>query len=141
MKVGFTGTRNQITVAQHHALCEWLKRQHDVTEFHHGCCVGADSEALDAVQSLTKIAVTHAHPPIKAGYLSHSALDESDVKHAHKGYLDRNRDIVDACDILLACPDGEEEVRSGTWYTIRYAKRSGKPVLVFKPDGEMERGD
>ena len=50
-----------------------------------------------------------------------------------KPYLDRNRDIVDACEVLLATPDGPERLRSGTWSTVRYARKIGKPVEVRLP--------
>ena len=52
-------------------------------------------------------------------------------------YLDgftetRNKDIVNSCDILIACPENDKEViRSGTWSTIRYAKKINKTVLLF----------
>jgi hypothetical protein len=49
-----------------------------------------------------------------------------------KPFLDRNKDIVNSCDILIACPENDIEVlRSGTWSTIRYAKKINKPVLLF----------
>jgi hypothetical protein len=48
-------------------------------------------------------------------------------------YLQRNRDIVDATDVLLAAPDGPERVRSGTWSTVRYAYRAGRGVLLVMP--------
>lgn len=47
--------------------------------------------------------------------------------------LERNTDIVDMCDILIAVPiDPEvEEQRSGTWATIRYAKKMGKKIVMI----------
>lgn len=53
--------------------------------------------------------------------------------------LDRNRDIVEAAEVLIACPDGPERQRSGTWATIRHALRVGKPVVIVWPDGRVER--
>jgi predicted Rossmann fold nucleotide-binding protein DprA/Smf involved in DNA uptake len=32
-----------------------------------------------------------------------------------------------------------ESPRSGTWYTIRYALRRGKRVIIVWPDGRTER--
>jgi hypothetical protein len=54
-------------------------------------------------------------------------------------YLDRNREIVDNTDVLVACPAGPEERRSGTWSTIRHALRWGVPVILCWPDGRAER--
>jgi hypothetical protein len=50
-----------------------------------------------------------------------------------KSYLDRNHDIVDSCSILLALPTGQEILPSGTWATIRYARRAAVPVLLRLP--------
>ena len=55
-----------------------------------------------------------------------------------KPYLDRNKDIVDETNILMACPNKAEEVqRSGTWSTVRYARKVGKAVLIVYPSGKM----
>lgn len=64
------------------------------------------------------------------------ALALADVVHEPRPPLERNRDVVDASDVLLACPGGmAEEQRSGTWATIRYARKAGKPVVIVWPDG------
>lgn len=53
--------------------------------------------------------------------------------------LERNHRIVDACDVLIACPkDAQEQLRSGTWATVRYARKQGKRVIVITPDGTVE---
>ncbi len=45
--------------------------------------------------------------------------------------LDRNRDIVAAVSILIAAPETDiEEQRSGTWATVRYARKKGIPVVI-----------
>lgn len=47
-----------------------------------------------------------------------------------------NRDIVAETDELIATPKGfQEERRSGTWATVRYALKARKPVTVIWPDG------
>lgn len=45
--------------------------------------------------------------------------------------LTRNRWLASHCDLLLAVCDGR--FRSGTAATIRYAVKSGKPVLIIHP--------
>lgn len=52
------------------------------------------------------------------------------------GYMKRNDVLVAACDILLAFPRTKsEELRSGTWATVRRARKEGKPVWYFPLDG------
>ncbi len=60
-----------------------------------------------------------------------AACDERVVLHEH--YCDgcmfeRNRYMVDRCDRLLAYLTG---TRGGTYYTVRYAQKKGKPVLFL----------
>jgi hypothetical protein len=54
--------------------------------------------------------------------------------------LVRNRSVVEAAfgGLLIACPKGPEVWRSGTWATIRYARRRGCVPLIFWPDGTRE---
>ena len=46
-------------------------------------------------------------------------------------YLERNKNIVNAVDFIIAAPDGPEKVRSGTWSTVRYAKKVGTKGVVW----------
>ena len=47
-------------------------------------------------------------------------------------YLKRNKNIVNGCNILIACPiDNKPVLRSGTWSTIRYAEKINKKVMIF----------
>ena len=52
-------------------------------------------------------------------------------------YLERNRDIVRACDRLVGCPKETVEPSpgrdQGTWSTVRYARRTGVPVTILWP--------
>jgi hypothetical protein len=50
-----------------------------------------------------------------------------------KPYLERNLDIIENADMLIACPvdKNREEVRSGTWSTIRHARKRGIKVVVM----------
>jgi len=55
-----------------------------------------------------------------------------------KPYLDRNQDIVDGADILIAAPNEDKEiVRSGTWSTVRYARKSKKKIILVLRSGEV----
>jgi hypothetical protein len=56
-----------------------------------------------------------------------------------KPYLDRNKDIVKSCDLLIAFPNSkEEQIRSGTWSTMRFAKKIKRKMIIIFPDGSKE---
>jgi len=59
--------------------------------------------------------------------------------HPPRGYLDRNTDIVKHSHILIGCPSTLNEVlRSGTWATIRRARRIKTPCILIFPDGSLK---
>lgn len=128
MRVGITGTQRGATEAQLTQLRETLIR-FGVTEIHHGDCIGVDSEAHDVARALgIRIVI---HPPLvetKCGW------NEGDDRREPKPYLERNHDIVDETLMLIAVPgEDKEQLRSGTWSTVRYARRLGRPVQVITP--------
>jgi hypothetical protein len=53
--------------------------------------------------------------------------------------LDRNKIIVrSGVHRLIACPNGmEEELRSGTWMTVRFARRMKRKITFVWPDGTV----
>lgn len=76
------------------------------------------------------------HPPKDESKRAFSIADE--VRGA-KPYLQRNKDIVDETDVLIATPKGnEEELRSGVWATIRYARKQKKKIVIIFPDGSIK---
>ena len=133
--VGFTGTRHGLTPAQRQSLELVLVQEcGDDGEVHHGDCVGADA-------SCHTIALAHGwrivvHPPDNDTL---RAFCEGDETREPEGYIDRNRSIVDDTHVLVACPSGPEERRSGTWSTIRWAMKNGRRVVIVWPDGTIER--
>jgi hypothetical protein len=55
-------------------------------------------------------------------------------------YLPRNKNIVRATASLIATPfEFVEILRSGTWSTVRFARKLGKPVFLILPGGTVER--
>jgi hypothetical protein len=130
MKLGVTGTRRQPTQAQLECFASWLKEQ-SLSEFHHGGCVGADA----AMRCLASGSKTVCHPPTDKKYRAYTF---NDVYRQAKPYLERNRDIVDETDMLVAMPGGfREELRSGTWATIRYARKLNRTVVIIWPNGSI----
>lgn len=103
------------------------------TEFHHGDCVGADEKAHNIVRQVLADCTIFIHPPKNS---SKRAGCEGDFVFAVKEYLERNKDIVNGTDRMIATPqEFEEQQRSGTWSTVRYAEKCGTIVYVILPDG------
>ena len=137
MKVGFTGTQHGMSPRQHRKLAAIL-RGLDVSEFHHGDCIGSDAEAHVIAQSLGIRVVVH--PPeidAKRAFVVLSrgtAQRHADDIRVPRPYLKRNHDIVSACKLLIAAPKRlSEQRRSGTWATIRFANRNGVEVVIIVP--------
>lgn len=129
MVVGFTGTQDGMTKTQLYSFIEVLDGT-DIAKFHHGDCWGADAQAHHLVRALTQASII-THPPSNS---QKRAFVEADDILPCKDYLKRNRDIVDACDVLIATPKTrEEERRSGTWSTVRYARNKKKKVIIIYP--------
>jgi len=123
VKVGFTGTRLGMTSEQARRIEELLIELR-ATELHHGDCRGADAQAHDIAWRLGLNVVIH--PPVNPRM---RAFCPGPCRPA-KDYLERDHDIVDECEVLLATPRGPEELRSGTWATVRYARKIGRRFLV-----------
>lgn len=133
MRVGFTGSREGMTADQMLAFWNDLEDTRP-TEFHHGDCIGADSEAHEIVDAWGDVEM-HGHIPLVDRY---RAFHEFDVTYSPRGYVERNHDIVDATEVLVAAPKGPEELRSGTWSTVRYALTLGREVRLILPDGAVQ---
>lgn len=127
MILGVTGTRHDhlLNGRQRMKLASFLE-ENKVSELHHGDCLGWDVLAFFFCNILSIRTV--AHPPLDERF---RAFTKSDLILPPKEYLDRNKDIVDAVDFLIAAPDGPERLRSGTWSTVRYAKKTGVKGVVF----------
>ena len=143
MRIGFTGTRGGMTEHQRRGVKAILRTKMPKTEnLHHGDCVGADSEVHDLAIALGIPLIVH--PPVEPSNRAFRDVHRDSLSRTRevtilepKPYLERNHDIVDATDVLIAAPSGEEQLRSGTWATIRYARKSGKEVWIVMPSGEM----
>ena len=130
MKVGVTGTREGANDRQLMAVIEFIKSLGTGHELHHGDCTGVDVEVAAAAKYNGCRIV--CHPPLSTetqGYFGGDEIREP------KGYLQRDRNIVDETDMLIVVPLQDEwQPRGGTWYTHDYAIKKGKPVKVFYPN-------
>lgn len=136
MSIGFTGTQIGLSPRQKDTLKYVLSKLFVVDHsFRHGDCIGADAEAHQIALSLGfKIII---HPPIVQN--KRAFCREADIL-PEKEYLDRNKDIVKYSKILIACPKMlQEEVRSGTWSTVRYARKFNKDIIVIYFDGTIQK--
>lgn len=136
MKIGFTGTREGITNAQSDALIAllFLLGPNLVA---HGDCIGSDAEFHAICRRHMLPAAIEIFPPLDNRFRS-GCFNPGNVLHPAGEYLDRNRAIVDfGQDGLIACPSGPEERRSGTWSTVRYARKQGKRIFIVWPDGTI----
>jgi hypothetical protein len=58
---------------------------------------------------------------------------DGDVLYKPKPPLARDRDIVNAVEFLIAAPKSDDQtLRSGTWTTIRYARKTGKEIWMLE---------
>jgi hypothetical protein len=132
-RIGFTGTRNGMTPEQLLGFTNTVKA-FDLKEFHHGDCIGSDAEAHYHILGLFPHAKIIIHPPDKNGM--RAFCKPSTHIHTPLPFLRRNQEIVDETDVLIATPgEATEQVRSGTWSTVRYALKNGRFVLIVYPDG------
>lgn len=128
--VGFTGTRKGMTENQKSEFSKFIWNLNPY-EFHHGDCVGADYDAHQIVRSMCPQCKIILHP---GDTESKRANCVGDVRHHPILNKDRNFRIIKDTNMLIACPNTEEEiVRSGTWHTVRLARRLRRPVWIFKP--------
>lgn len=136
--IGFTGTQFGMTDKQAEAVIKTLAQLHGdqlYPRLHHGDCVGADAEAHAIAFSLGYVMTIH--PPIDGSKRAHcrarDILPPAD-------YMTRNSAIVAASEALVAAPRLPEaqSFRSGTWATIRRARRKLIPVYICWPSGKID---
>ncbi len=130
--IGFTGTQVGMTKPQFTSFFKVYKEL-GIKEFHHGDCIGSDAEAH-------VVARTHGswiviHPPSS---FSKRAFCKGDVARRPAPYLERNKDIVADTQLMIATPKQMAEIqRSGTWATVRYARRKDREIFIIYPDGTV----
>lgn len=149
MDIGFTGTRKGMTLAQRKTLWEFLytiSHFHPVVQARHGDCIGADTEFHMICDSLS-FNVT-IHPPISRQYRSFNNLHFPRcvvLVRPELPFHRRNREIVSACDFLIATPKEDltvipnvslaQRLAGGTWMTVNYARHQHKDVHFILPNG------
>ena len=135
MRIGFTGTRGGMSTHQRQAfrhLLELLTEMEYTNELHHGDCLGADADAHNlALSAGVPIVIHPPHNPSLRAFCE-GAREERDPM----AYIERNHAIVDETTVLVACPlEERENVRSGTWATVRYARQKNRCIHIIYPNG------
>lgn len=146
-RVGFTGAQfGPVTVAQLVSVTRLLREYFESgAQFHHGCnCLakpggevitGWDDIAAHLARDIGYVIV--GHPPTDRSKL-HPDRIVNDIELSPLPYLERNHRIVDDTLRLIAAPVTHYEVvRSGTYATVRWAVRRGKPGDLVKPLGTV----
>lgn len=104
-----------------------------VKRLHHGDCIGADAE-VHLLGRKRGIWIA-GHPPTDP---SKRAFCEFDLEYEPLPYLERDIKIVETTGFLIAAPrTHEEQVRSGTWFTYRQARKRLRKVFLVTPDGQV----
>jgi hypothetical protein len=155
MILGFTGTLMGMTPEQK-TVAELRIAGLRPNVFIHGGAAGADTDVHRIV--------IHRLPPNDLPHTIEIYPEDSPLRRRHRYWrfpehriaakasgrdlilhdpdkpLARNLIIVQRCDHLLATPASRKEMMrgSGTWATIRYARKAGKPHTIIWPDGEVE---
>lgn len=140
MILGFTGTRKGMSERQMKSLGAILMASH-YTRLHHGGCRGADEEAhkLFTMSKYHHGGRPHitVHPGPNGAHIKTPTSTDNELPivefRERKQYLERNDDIVAACDILVAAPENIQRDFSGTWATIRRGVTANKPVIILHP--------
>lgn len=145
LHIGFTGTRHGMTEAQKLALREITADDaiaHDYWAIHHGDCVGADAEFHAYMTSASDPqCIRIIHPgPIGENSAGCEIDERRDERRSPAPHMQRNRCIVAQSAIMIAAPyEMEPQKRGGTWATIGFAKKAGKPLAILWPDGTITR--
>lgn len=128
MKITFTGTRHGVS---HPQESQWVKLlwEWQVSELHVGVNGKADRQAVDIARRCGRPIHIIGHPPNFPGWRA-DAWDVDEMREP-KPPIARNRDMVDESEKVAACPDGPERLRSGTWATVRYARKLDRDVRIL----------
>ena len=135
-RVGFTGTREGLTFLQRRTLKELVKRitegsdvlEHDIV-FLHGSAVGADS-------SFHVMCLGHRREVYPSTRTKKVLSGMKTIVRPARPSLERNRNIVDSSDMVIACPKKDAE-GGGTVFTMGYAIETGVRLVVILYDGSM----
>lgn len=140
MKVAITGHRPVRIAGKEQEIKSWISEYLstiDCTEAYSGMAQGTDQIFAKVVEDLG-IPLICCYPYKRSSFhpaeikINDKAKDVRFIsdEYSKKSYWIRDKYMVDNCDVLLAVFDGEQV--GGTWITVQYAEKIGKPVIYFK---------
>lgn len=148
--VSFTGTSQGMTAQQRAVFEAWLDSEKPDQLFH-GACVGADEQAVVLADQMNRRPYIIACPGYRMNdpaaverERSQVAMELSDLRMGPQTMFARNRHMVLSTRILVATPWQGRELEpafnsgGGTWFTIHYAMRLGRPIHIIWPGGDIE---
>lgn len=131
MITGMTGTQRGMTEPQKRLFALLIA---DAEQLHHGLCIGSDENAHVITREVNPTCRIIGHPPIDKTKMAHVECDEL---RDPAPYLVRNRNITYEVEFLIATPGGfKEQLRSGTWSTVRYMRAAQKSLVIVFPNGD-----
>jgi hypothetical protein len=141
--LGYTGTKKGMTFQQKDRIVEFIDKLEKIElkgfdgywlHGHHGDCQGGDKEFHEILLEYGSYIVVH--PPVNNKYRAFCQLYNK-IREP-KPYGVRDKDIVKECEMLIAAPVGyQEELHSGTWWTVRIARRLKRNTYIIFPDGSV----
>ena len=139
MIVGVSGSQNANINLHSHLIIGGIREHSDRgDQITQGGCIGADAIAM-IVARLVFDRPIHTvlpadHSKVFAGWRRYTTTWEQMPDGT--SYMDRNDRLVEQIDKLIAFPmEATEVLRSGTWSTIRRARRKGIPVIIVPLGG------
>lgn len=126
--IGFTGTRKIWDVDDYRQLeLKNLIEKLNPSIVIHGCAYGADTLFHSICKNLSLKIIGYP------GFYNGLPKEDFYFLNENKKPLLRNKDIVRQCDLLIALPINPliEEQRSGTWATIRFARKLNKQIIII----------
>ena len=130
--LGFTGTRNSLPDDRNESLFRALRKAYSkgFRVLHHGDAIGSDALAHKLARKIGFEIVVH--PSADSKHRAYVKAKKNVTILAPRPSLKRNMDIVNESAMLIARPidPDKEELRSGTWHTIRCARKKGIKIKM-----------
>ena len=140
MRIAITGHRPARLKGQENFIEDWIKdnlNKYDCTTAISGMAQGVD-QIFARVAAEKDIPLICCYPYRKDFFhqeerkILSKAKDIKFISEVYTGnrvYWLRDKYMVDNCDLLFAVWDGVEV--GGTWLTINYARKIGKPIVYY----------
>lgn len=142
MKVAITGHRSQRIKGQEKRIEKWIEEQIRIISQFYGRVILIDgvTQGVDQIAALVAlkmgVQVSCYFPYRKKlyGVQEYIAENAAEVRFIRDRfqigcYIERDRRMVDDCDLLLAVWDGKKN--GGTWQTYKYAFDKGVDIILY----------